>query len=517
MSFKNELTKFQNTIGLGSSSSLREIRIDEDTVNHCKFFQSTNPWAKMSVRELLNGVFQEGLVVYIDDVPFKADPTLTRLLRTEFKAFGEAAFNEITTRGVVPFRILLDSDSNMVPRIVTGKGYYMTVDRDYSTERLIYKMYRTINRKTGEFIPGKHDKKVIIKGGFNADPLETGKLTSIVCSLLEDAVFTSRLRACKLKVSEKTSDLPILLQSTQSNGLNGESAGFDIISPNDTLRKRVEDQYQLTSMEERFLRTQTQALYDYYENERNGNTERRTKYAEIYDSLVALPNNKTVATQPMPTTDKDALEYYRLLQETITSAYGISRSIIVSDLTNRTAANAELIQKSLKRSIDYWKILLGDFLSYVFNAILDAATDGDADGVNDVYKQIPRGGTIALGFPIASDGVTKDSLLTDYAMGVIDYPEYWEHSRKLAGLSTHTEGKRDLKDPYGKDQKTSVLRSNNPNAFKVLGGIGDAKFQTEEDKEKEREKIEKKREKKKKKKEKEESEQKKKKQKKESE
>ena len=447
-----------------SNKRFDENFIDENFVNHCKSFQNTNPWAKMAFRELQNGVFHDRLQLYYSSGrPITiVNEELQRLLDYEFVEFGKAAMAEITTRGIVPVRYISNKNGDLVPRVATGKSYYMTVYRDYTNESNVFKVYRSINIKNGQPIQPKWDRNIICTGNFNSEPSYTGTIHSLVGSLLEDAVFIASLRACALKVEKKHAQPPILLQSNAENGMTGDAIGLDTYSRADNIKKRVEDSYQITRLDEELLREQKLMFRQACDGNKTTNNE---ILGELMDSFVNLPENKTFVHPPNPAARTDLLTQYEMLQETICSAYGISRTIVVGDVGYKTASNINVVQKSLKRSVDDWKAHLSIFLTNILLPILQVK----GYHINPSYKELLIDDKIIVGFPTLPDGLDKTSLLENYALGICSWKELYTMKRKMDGMPRNDE-ESEKPDPWNQEFKLSMLRNM---ITKDLAPIGD--------------------------------------------
>lgn len=447
-----------------SNKRLDEKFIDEGFVNHCKNFQRTNPWARMAFRELRNGIFNEGLQLFYENgQPYNIiNPELKRLLNGEFLAFAKAALAEITTRGIVPVRYISNENGDLVPKVTSGSSYYMTVYRDYRREENVYKMYRIINISTGMPIHPKWDKKIVCTGQFDSEPHYDGSIQSLVGSLLEDAVFIAGLKSCALKVERKHSQPPILLQSNAENTLTGDGPGLDTFVRADNMKKRAEDSYQITRVEQELLREQKQAFREAYSGSKTLNND---ILCEITDSFVNLPENKTFVHPPNPVARSDLIAQSQMLQEMICSSYGISRTIVIGDVGYKTSSNITIVQKGLKKSIDDWKGHLKIFMTSILRPILQTT----GYHINQSYRELFDNPNMVLGFPVIPDGLDKTSLIENYALGICTWSELYNMKRKMDGLPIN-EDEDTSNDPWNQEFKLSILKNT---VGKELQSIGD--------------------------------------------
>lgn len=331
-----------------------ERDVDVNTWHMCKDVHHNNHIASTCRSMSIDSIFQYGIKFYWKGQKIKLSREFEAIVAKYWYNFGVSSYDYICTLGLVPVRLSkIPGTQDRVPVVVAGiMGYdfRITVRVDHKTGLKVFQFYRLRNKKNGQIIQPTLDRKVTIMSDFGYDPDETGKLTSIVASILVNNYFLNRIRYFTLRAENNRSDPTIFTEVPENVAPVKPSDYYDFYGDRDRAGSEAQGRYQL-NVQEIIQAHENQKMIQEYNDTENGESGDQLYKKQQRGNIYTLPIGHRVARHDLPESRNDWNELNRHEENIIASAYQVPRSLIISD-TGMSTTSVSLTKETFTNNIN---------------------------------------------------------------------------------------------------------------------------------------------------------------------
>lgn len=438
----------------------------------------------------MSSIFDSGPEFYWNSQPIQPRREFQQIIDRYWKEFCKNVIDWIMIAGIVPIAFE-KVDKNYIPIVPKGQ---ITLDYNiqmvYKGGRVIYQYVKLRSRKTGEKITPRVDKKVTILSGFGWDPMENGKIKSIVSSIISADYFISMIIQYTLRAEFNRSDPELVTEVTnETMGLNIPQYGH--FGDWDQTQYQEQSRYRLNTTEVMAVMEQQRQIVDATPSPTlnamgEPMIDRYKKQSQ--DNVRNLPVNHKLTRQNMPESRSDLVPLIKHYEGIICMSYRVPRTYLIAD-DGMSETSVRLTQDTYSKTINSWKNILSGILTNVYNFLyysddiksaLGIYTDLELNDMNEEQlfdkSQDPR---VTIGFSLIPTD-SSEGLLQKYTLGLIDWDNFQQMSMLMGGypnhlMNQHKVGKK-KKDPWNQDYKLNMLRSGSAAALAKLGAAGTVVF-----------------------------------------
>lgn len=327
--------------------------------------------------------------------------------------------SEVWTLGLACVRLQRDPDTDWpiphVHRFALGSRYKVTIREKLRSRVQQYRFYR-IERRPGRTGTVQRDTKTVIYDGFDTDPFpETGKLNSVVVSLLDkERDHEEAYRVARVAQMNRARPMVLLETSRTTDGMSEPSApplpflgGQDFL-PEDR-RQKIAD----AALSNDVLSRQQAAFWNqYFDRIEELAASGEKSVHQAHNNIIPLPPDSRSASYQLAAMREDWSELIGIYEDRVTSTYGLQRSHIHSSM-GRLQVSEMLANASLVNVINRWRV----DLSRVFTDLYQRAFDTDGEIV----------------FP-AEVNDTPEGLYEKWQQGLLTWEGYKTLAHALTGI-----------------------------------------------------------------------------------
>ncbi len=468
-----------------------------------EFIQKRNPHALNANILLKKEVFKDGLIFYRGTEQVEPNIEFSKLIKDNLIPFLYEVMDKIHSLGICPY-LYVEKDGKKIPIVPKGE-FQIVISRslkDYTSEyKFIPKNKPGASFIYGSNISGQTDENVKFISGKGFDPTDTGLIVSPLASVIHTNTMVTAMFNYSLE-AEAVRTNPVIrteILSRNADGVQEITTG----QFGESSSEREENSYKRTREEFNVAQISKQLYEDFYQNGQNGG--KKLKIGELREkhNIAPLPfGHKYVRDQlPIPRTDLQELD--TMLQQILFAVYGVPRSIVYESTHARIKSDPNI--ESFNITVQYWRKILGEILTDWYednygdetlkNNLNDKAKK-EGKGVffltREEMRKTKENSKITITFPsiINSD---DEVLFKTYAMGIMDWNEYQESTRRASGLPIL---QKIPKEPLNQSEKKLIILSKyikggsddstDPNKKKESGSGNGKEKKEEKDDEKEK-------------------------------
>lgn len=472
-----------------------EKLLDFSVYKLCRAVNDSSAFPSLVKRTLQNILLQTHPEFYWNGKILNPTRMFDDIIHTFWLPAARDIMDEIWTLGVVAIRLskIKPGKSDRIPVVMKngmGTDYIITVLRDQSSGRMIYRYYR-LKTKDGQKILNEpvEDKNVHVLSGFGSDPLPSGKLTSAVATILDyEQYHALNYRFSLTALFNMSRPMLITEPAKDAAGVLTQDDMIDYYGGQDAIRERDQLAYELNESEIQHLNEQNRDYFENFYKDQEPHTNALVPQAKR--NIMPLPVGHRLVQQPTPSMRSDWREMNEIYQEIVSSAYGVPRANIMTTHGMTQSASTELASKTLAITTNNWKRRLGKIFTDVYCLLYNLEDCKFAMGQyttteikemtkNELFEKTHKQ-RVTVGFPVIPHD-TMDGLIQKFALGLMDWNGFVQSSRALMGYSSTEFGESGTpEDPWNQEAKLRMFHAQSKSALSPLGGIESVVFSTPE-------------------------------------
>lgn len=301
----------------------------------------------------------------------------------------------------------------------------------------IYTLKRTLDVKTMEYEYTVFDRNAVeetipnavVYDHFGFSPLYNGDINSPLQKILPRLQYLKHLRKTCIHMEMQRS-LPQYFsehKDTGRNTTNTEGVQYDYYAEANMADTSENMKFQRNKAAMDLFNKQKD-LYESYLR-----PEHASKSVAILENVTQMPMGSTIKNAAQNSGRNDIVHIHRIVQEEVCATFGVPRSMIFADGSNRTM-DVVGTHQTFMHTLMFWKKKMSVVLSDVYNLInLDKITEKINFTGDTCVEELKRKHRIHVYFPV-TPFVQNDELRKLYEQGVINFKAYGEYSLRNISL-----------------------------------------------------------------------------------
>lgn len=376
-----------------------------------------------------NYLFSNGIVFSHRRGRVRPDPHMQEIMSDYWLPFCEQVLDAVLATGLVVVRFIDIADAARVPVVLEPNSVQIKMVYHFGV-----RSYEVLDDQMNP-VP---DTCVLDLFGYS--PTLTGRIQSIVCSLMPEIQYINTLRGTSLSMEQQRADPPILTEVVDTKIDNSEGVQYDYYADGDMQDNSDANKFRRNRSNISQLKQQ-QAMYDSFFA---GNSRTPSRGGNVLENVVTLPIGQKAINRPAMTGRADLVVQIKNYQDVVCGVMGVPRSLIMAD--TRVGNDEAGTHQTFHKTILWWKKNIQNACEYLYNIIYADDIQGQLmkamgkkrkrTGVTDVYA-LKKRLQVQISFPI-TPFMSNTELYNHYQRGVIPWETYVEHACKNTSLPMET-------------------------------------------------------------------------------
>jgi hypothetical protein len=356
----------------------------------------------------------------------KHDPHMQEIMNDHWLPFCEQMVDSVLVLGIAVVRIVTLEDGLNVPVVLEPNACQIAM-----VDNQGIRSYTALDHRN-EVI-----ENTLVIDRFGASPTISGRLTSLLSSLIPEIQYMNSLRGTSLHMEIERANPVVLTEIPESSTSNTEGIHYDYYADGDMQSIDNDNTFHRNQNNVAQL-AQQQDVYDAFFT---GDVNKPSRGSTALEKIVALPIGQRVASTPHHTGRSDLVAQQKMFQDTICGVLGVPRSLVMSDTPHKS--DSEGTHQTFMKTIMWWKKKIQASCEQVYNLIYAEniqkqllksinSKKRKAVEIHEMYA-LKKRIQVQISFPVTPFMGNSD-LFLHYQRGVINWATYVECASKNASL-----------------------------------------------------------------------------------
>ena len=389
-----------------------------DLANGALFLRQT-PTINTCRNIIQQQLFSNGIT--FDEQKGKCDVHMQEIMTDFWLPFCKDLLDAIISQGFAVVRVITMDDGLRVPIIVEATAVNVYLNYNLGVREYFVK------DNENNLIPD-----TIVLDNFGFSPTSSGRVCSLITSLLPTIRYMNFLMGTSLKMEQTRADPTILTEAVDIKSDNVEGIQYDYYADGDMQDDSDRNKYQRNRSNVEQL-AQQQQMYDNFFGGSGGISEG----GNVLENVVALPLGQKLVNTPAHTGRSDLVAQLKMQEDVICGVFGVPRALFKSDVPHK--ADSEGSHDIFQKSIMHWKHAIQSACQHMYSLIYAEEESEkvlkalgkrkrkkNRNDIAEVYA-LKKKLAVRITFPV-SPFADSEQLYAHYQNGIIPWNVLVEHT-----------------------------------------------------------------------------------------